>query len=72
MHVDYSPRTDTGIGMTKEQLEENLGTIARSGTSEFLETIESKNAEGANLIGQVRYPDTSRRQQRLESYSGHD
>lgn len=43
---------DTGIGMTKEQLEENLGTIARSGTSEFLETIESKNAEGANLIGQ--------------------
>lgn len=49
-------RTDTGIGMTKEQLEENLGTIARSGTSEFLETIESKNAEGANLIGQVRHP----------------
>ncbi|GAA5870032.1 hypothetical protein JCM3774_004341 [Rhodotorula dairenensis] len=43
---------DTGIGMTKEQLEENLGTIARSGTSEFLETIENKNAEGANLIGQ--------------------
>lgn len=42
--------------MTKEQLEENLGTIARSGTSEFLETIESKNAEGANLIGQVRHP----------------
>lgn len=40
--------------MTKDQLEENLGTIARSGTSEFLETIESKNAEGANLIGQVR------------------
>ncbi|GAA5991318.1 hypothetical protein JCM10908_003254 [Rhodotorula pacifica] len=43
---------DTGIGMTKDQLEENLGTIARSGTSEFLETIESKNAEGANFIGQ--------------------
>lgn len=42
--------------MTKEQLGENLGTIARSGTSEFLETIENKQAEEANLIGQVRLP----------------
>ena len=58
--------------MTKEQLEENLGTIARSGTSEFLETIESKNAEGANLIGQVCHCDTSPHQQRLGSYFGND
>jgi heat shock protein beta len=36
--------------MTKEQLAENLGTIARSGTSEFLENIEK--SESNNLIGQ--------------------
>ncbi|CAG8585930.1 2464_t:CDS:2 [Diversispora eburnea] len=45
--------TDTGIGMTKEQLKENLGTIAKSGTSEFLQTIEEKKSDdNMNLIGQ--------------------
>jgi len=36
--------------MTKEQLASNLGTIARSGTSEFLENLEK--GDGGNLIGQ--------------------
>lgn len=43
--------TDTGIGMTKQDLIKNLGIVAKSGTSEFLEA--SKNgASGLNLIGQ--------------------
>ncbi|GAA5860289.1 hypothetical protein JCM8547_003453 [Rhodosporidiobolus lusitaniae] len=42
---------DSGIGMSKEQLAANLGTIARSGTSEFLESLE-KDSSGQNLIGQ--------------------
>ncbi|BGO99072.1 ATP-dependent molecular chaperone HSC82 [Rhodotorula toruloides] len=41
---------DSGIGMSKEQLAANLGTIARSGTSEFLENLEK--GDGGNLIGQ--------------------
>jgi HSP90 family molecular chaperone len=47
---------DSGVGMTKSALMENLGTIARSGTQEFLEKIEKggTGGEGANLIGQVR------------------
>ncbi|KAJ3041988.1 hypothetical protein HDV00_008279 [Rhizophlyctis rosea] len=44
---------DTGVGMTKKQLKENLGTIAKSGTSEFLTSLEkNKTADTSNLIGQ--------------------
>jgi len=42
---------DNGIGMTREELIENLGTIARSGTKSFLSRL-SEAREGANLIGQ--------------------
>jgi len=44
---------DTGIGMTKEELVENIGTIAHSGTVEFIKRLsESENADKMNLIGQ--------------------
>eukprot|EP00158_Paraphelidium_tribonemae_P009981 Partr_v1_DN29021_c0_g1_i2_m58796 putative Heat shock protein len=43
--------TDTGIGMSKKDLVRNLGTIAKSGTSEFLANLESKGSD-SNLIGQ--------------------
>ncbi len=42
---------DSGEAMTKKQLKENLGTIAKSGTSEFLSAMEDKKAD-MNLIGQ--------------------
>jgi len=44
--------SDDGIGMSREEVIENLGTIARSGTARFLEQLESKGETDANLIGQ--------------------
>lgn len=43
---------DTGIGMNKTELAKNLGTIARSGTNEFLATAERTGKADTNLIGQ--------------------
>src|SRR5699024_5228811 len=42
--------TDTGIGMTKEELEENLGTIAKSGSLAFKD--ENEMEEDFDIIGQ--------------------
>ena len=46
--------TDTGIGMTKKDLVNNLGTIAKSGTADFLGKMnEAQDAQQMNdLIGQ--------------------
>lgn len=47
--------SDTGVGMTRADLIENLGTIAHSGAKTFIEALKQRQAEGANandLIGQ--------------------
>ncbi len=44
---------DTGIGMTRQELIDNIGTIARSGTAEFLKKLaQSDNKDQTALIGQ--------------------
>lgn len=43
---------DNGIGMNKQDLMENLGTIARSGTQQFLEQLSGDSKRDTSLIGQ--------------------
>jgi len=40
---------DTGVGMTRDEVIENLGTIAKSGSEEFLRTMEAARQEGEQL-----------------------
>ncbi|RRQ22687.1 molecular chaperone HtpG [Thiohalobacter thiocyanaticus] len=44
--------SDNGIGMNREEVIENIGTIAKSGTRQFLEALSGDKAKDANLIGQ--------------------
>jgi len=65
-HISFAPRIDivsnkeaktltikdTGIGMNEQDLMENLGTIAKSGTKAFLQNLTGDQKEDSNLIGQ--------------------
>jgi molecular chaperone HtpG len=44
--------SDNGIGMDKDDLVSSLGTIARSGTKKFIETLSGDSKKDSNLIGQ--------------------
>lgn len=44
--------SDNGIGMSREEVIENIGTIAKSGTREFFESLTGDQARDAHLIGQ--------------------
>ena len=54
--VDKAARTitvsDNGIGMSRQEVVENIGTIAKSGTREFFEKLTGDDAKDAHLIGQ--------------------
>jgi molecular chaperone HtpG len=56
VYVDKKSKTlvvsDNGVGMNEEELADNLGTIARSGTKNFLETLSEGDKKNSNLIGQ--------------------
>ena len=56
MELDEDKKTltiaDTGIGMNEEELASHLGTIARSGTKNFLSQLSGDAKKDSNLIGQ--------------------
>src|SRR5438552_11192160 len=44
--------SDNGVGMSREEVIQNIGTIAKSGTREFFERLTGDQAKDAHLIGQ--------------------
>ncbi|GIT67076.1 MAG: hypothetical protein Ct9H300mP25_05480 [Acidobacteriota bacterium] len=56
VHVDQDARsitvTDNGVGMSRQEVIDQIGTIAKSGTREFVQTLTGDQAKDAQLIGQ--------------------
>ncbi|HVO95640.1 MAG TPA: molecular chaperone HtpG, partial [Terriglobales bacterium] len=58
IRVSFDPKertvtvTDNGIGMSRDEVIANIGTIAKSGTREFLASLTGDQQKDANLIGQ--------------------
>jgi molecular chaperone HtpG len=58
IHISYDKDAktltlrDNGIGMNREEVIRNIGTIAKSGTKEFMQSLTGDQAKDANLIGQ--------------------
>jgi len=58
IHIDVDKKhrllhiSDNGIGMTYDELIDNIGTIAKSGTLEFLKNMKGKDLKNTDLIGQ--------------------
>jgi len=58
IHVSFDPKartitvSDNGIGMARQEVVDNIGTIAKSGTREFFEKLTGDEAKDAHLIGQ--------------------
>ncbi len=58
IHVAFDKETrtitisDNGIGMSRQEVIEHIGTIAKSGTAKFFESLTGDQAKDANLIGQ--------------------
>lgn len=58
IHVNFDKEagtvtvSDNGIGMTRDEVMANIGTIARSGTKEFLSSLTGDQARDAQMIGQ--------------------
>jgi molecular chaperone HtpG len=44
--------TDNGIGMSRDEVQEHIGTIAKSGTKQFFEALTGEQAKDSELIGQ--------------------
>ena len=58
IRVSYDPKartitvSDNGIGMSRDEVVQNIGTIAKSGTREFFESLTGDQSRDAHLIGQ--------------------
>ena len=58
IHVEVDPEaktitvSDTGIGMTREEIARDLGTIAHSGAADFIKRLETERQPSVELIGQ--------------------
>ena len=58
IRVSFDPKartitvSDNGVGMSREEVIQNIGTIAKSGTREFFEQLTGDQAKDAHLIGQ--------------------